>query len=123
MSRTLNTAIQITYAILLVVGALLYTLDVAYTEYVFAAGAVIAIVHTFIYAIQNRPSSIKQQAENGNRKSSADDRRTARLHGLHFIATLFLGVAAWLMIVHSSSWMPFMLIYALVVFFLSFRTK
>ena len=93
------------FAVLLVAGALLFSLDVPYAEFVFAAGALLAVIQAFVYAIQHRTT----------------DRRTARLHRLNFLATLSLGVAAWLMIRHNTSWVPFVLIYALVVFFLSFR--
>ena len=103
--KTLHGVLILLFAVLLVAGAVLYMFDVAYSEYVFAAGAVIAIVQAFVYALQNR----------------TDDRRTARLHRLNFVATLFLGVAAWLMFVRNTSWVPFVLIYAVIVFFLSFR--
>ena len=101
----IHTALIASFAVLLVAGALLFMFDVAYSEYICAAGAVLAIVQAFMYALQNR----------------TDDRRQARLHRLNFVATLFLGVAAWLMFMKNTSWMPFVLIYALVVFFLSFR--
>ncbi len=107
MNKTLHTVLIACFAVLLVAGALLQILGVAYSEYVFAAGAVLAIVQSFLYAIQNK----------------TDDRRIARLHRLQFVATLFLGVAAWLMFLHNNSWVPFVLIYALIVFFLSFRSK
>lgn len=106
-NKTLHTVLISLFAVLLVVGAALFVFDVQYSEYVFAAGAVLAIVQAFLYALQNR----------------TDERRTARLHRLNFIASLFLGVAAWLMFKHNTSWVPFTLIYALVVFFLSFRGK
>ena len=104
-SKTLHTVLIAVFAVLLVTGALLYMFDIPFAEYVFASGAVLAIVQAFVYALQNR----------------TDDRRTARLHRLNFVATLFLGVAAWLMFMHNTSWVPFVLIYAVIVFFLSFR--
>ena len=107
MNKRLHTILISVYALLLVVGAMLFTFDVKYSEYVFAAGAVMAIFQSFMYAIENK----------------TDDRRIARLHRLNFIATLFLGVAAWMMFIKSSSWVPFVLIYALIVFYLSFRGK
>ncbi len=103
----IHTILISVFAVLLVVGAVLFTLDIPYSEYIFAAGALVAMVQAFLYAIQNK----------------TDDKRTARLHGLNFVATLFLGVAAWFMFIHSTSWVPFVLIYALIVFFLSFRVK
>ncbi|MBR1808922.1 MAG: hypothetical protein IJ776_06010 [Paludibacteraceae bacterium] len=101
----LHTVLIAVFAVLLVAGAVLYMFDIPFAEYVFALGAVLAIVQSFVYALQNR----------------TDDRRIARLHRLNFVATLFLGVAAWLMFMRNTSWVPFVLIYAVIVFFLSFR--
>lgn len=101
----IHTILISVFAVLLVAGAVLFMFDVDYAEYIFAAGAVLAIVQSFVYAIQNK----------------TDDKRVARLHRLNFVATLFLGVAAWLMFMHNTSWVPFVLIYAVVVFFFSFR--
>lgn len=105
MNKKLHNILIAVYAILLVAGALLFTLDVQYAEYIFAAGAILAITQTFVYALQNR----------------TDNKRMARLHRLIFIATLFLGAAATMMFYHNTSWVPMVLIYAVVVFFLSFR--
>ena len=105
--KKIHTLVIVVYGILLVLGALLFTLDIAYSQYLFAAGAVLAILQTLVYAIQNR----------------TDDRREARLQRLNFIASLFLGVAAWLMFAGSNSWLPMVIIYAVVTFFLSFRGK
>ncbi len=104
--KRLHTILISVFALLLIAGALLFTLDIPYAEYVFAAGAVLAIMQAFVYALQNK----------------TDDRRIARLHRLNFVASLFLGVAAWLMFMHNTSWVPFVLIYALIVFFLSLRS-
>ena len=105
--KSIHTILISVFAVLLVAGAALYMFDIPYAEYIFAAGAVLAIVQAFVYAIQNR----------------TDDRRISRLHRLQFVATLFLGVAAWMMFMHNTSWVPFVLIYALIIFFLSFRQK
>lgn len=107
MKYNIHTILTIVYATLLVVGAILFIFDVHNSQYLFAIGAVLAIIQSILYALQNK----------------SDDRRIQRLHRLNFIASLFLGVAAWLMFQHNTSWVPFVIIYALVVFYLSFRTK
>lgn len=105
-NRLLHTVLTIVFALLLLSGAVLFMFDVPYAEYVFALGALLSIVQSFLYAIQNR----------------SVDCRIQRLHRLGFVASLFLGIAAWLMFMGNNSWVPFVLIYALVVFFLSFRS-
>lgn len=102
---TNHTQLIVTYMVFLVLGAILFIFDVAYSEYLFSLGTLLAIAHSLIYALQNR----------------SDDIRTQRLHRLNFIASLFLGVAAYLMFMHNTSWVVFVIIYAALIFFLSFR--
>ena len=105
--KKLHTILLSSAGVLLVIGAILFTLDVRYSEYIFAVGAVSAILQAFLYAIQNKTTN----------------HRLARLQRLYFIATLFLGVAAWFMFVNSNSWVPMVLIYVVISLFLSFRIK
>ncbi len=106
--------LQITYGALLVIGGASFMFDVPYSEHVFALGAVLAIVQTFLYAMQHKDDSV------GDKKL---DLQQARLHRLNFIASLFLGIAAWLMFRHDSSWVVLVLIYVVLTLYLSFRSK
>lgn len=100
-----HTILIYVFGLFLVAGAILFMFDIKYAEYIFSFGTLLAVIQAFIYAIQNRTT----------------DRRIQRLHRLYFVASLFLIVAAWFMFINNTSWVPFVVIYAMIVFFLSFR--
>lgn len=105
--KRLHTILITVFGALLLAGAFLRTFDLPFAEWVFLAGALLAVVQSFVFAMQNK----------------TDDRRESRLHLLNFVASLFLGVAAWMMWVDSNSWVVMLLCYVVVVLFLSFRGK
>lgn len=105
--KRLHTTLVTVFGALLLTGALLQTFDLPFAEWVFSTGALLAVVQSFGFAMQNK----------------TDNRRESRLHLLNFVASLFLGVAAWMMWVDSNSWVVMLLCYVVVVLFLSFRGK
>ncbi len=108
MMENLNhKALIIVFGVLLLAGAVMDLLRVPYAEIFFSVGAFLAVVQAFVYAITNK----------------TDDIRQARLHRLNFVASLFLGIAAYFMWIESSNWVVFTLVYVVIVLFLSFRAK
>ena len=95
------------YGILLIAGAVMSLLSVPYCAYIFTAGSVLAIAEAFWNAIENRTIELAQ----------------ARRHRLYFFASLSLGVASWYMLRGSNNWVPFALIWALVVLYLTLRSS
>lgn len=92
--------------VLTLTGAVLKVTDYLYSPYVFATGAALMVFcHTMI-AI----------------KTKDEDFRLRRITRLGFISSLFLVVAAYQMFTGANSWVAFLLIYALVTLFLSFRS-
>lgn len=73
---TIGTAV---YGVLLLTGALLAVFDVAFAVWVFASGAIWALVQTLVYALRNR----------------SDNWREARLHRLSFVASLLWHRSFW----------------------------
>lgn len=108
--KRLHTILQISYGVLLLVGAVLYFVRLGeagmmVAKYSFAAGAALAIFQTLLYAYQNR----------------TDDIREARRQRLMFIMAVFLGVGAWYMWMENMLWVGLMTVYAVGSFYLSFR--
>lgn len=91
--------------ILLLVGSLAHCFTYIWAPYVFAAGAVLMVVHSFLM-----DHDLRQK-----------DNRTMRLGRIGFMSTLMLLLAAYCMFVHSTSWVVFLLIYVLISLFVSFR--
>ncbi len=114
MNKINHKVLIITYGVLLVVGATLFMFDVPYAQCLFAVGAFLAVVQTFLYAIQHKDDTT------GDTKQ---DIQQARLHRLNFVASLFLGIAAWMMWINDSSWVVFVIIYVVITIYLSFRSK
>lgn len=94
------------YGVLLLAGALLFFFVPEAGKWLFASGAVVCIVVSFAQAIVNRTSKLAQ----------------SRRQRLFFIASLFLGVAAWFMFIGSTNWVVFALVWVVVVIYLSFRS-
>lgn len=107
MKNKLLLYLLIAAIVLLVIGGLAAVFDLFWGYIVFSTGALLAIVHSFLYAVNNK----------------TDDVRKARLQRLYFICTLFLGVAAWLMFIKNNAWVVMIIIFAVTTFFLSFRGK
>lgn len=105
--KHLHTILITVFGALLVAGALLKTFDLPFAEWVFAAGAVLAIIQSFTFAMQHKTQDLRQ----------------SRLHRLNFIASLFPGIGAWLMWVDENSWVVMLIVYIVLVTFLSFRGK
>ena len=105
--KRLHTIWISAYACLCAVGAVAQVLDAAWAKFVFAAGAALAIAQTFVYAMQNK----------------SEDITVARQQRLMFIASLFLGIAAWMMFTNDNAWIVMALCYAVIALYLSFRQK
>lgn len=88
-------------------GAIAQLININYSQYIFAFGAVVLIFYQFMIAINDKN----------------EDFRVHRLSRLSFIASLFLGLAAYFMFIHSNAWVVAVLIFALITLFLTFRTK
>jgi len=108
MKKINSTAVKgiiISFHVLLVAGALLKMFDVMYAWAVFAAGAVVAISFALRIAVENKTNDFRQ----------------SRLLRLHFLASLFLGVGAYLMSIDNTAWVVMLLVYAVLEFYFSFR--
>lgn len=105
MKKNVYTILTAIYGVLLVLGALLAVFDVPFAVWVFAPGALLAVAEAFAYALQNRSGNWRE----------------ARLHRLNFVASLFTGVAAWLLWKENNAWVVMLMVYVLLVLFLSFR--
>ena len=105
--KRIHSILQISYGVLLMVGAVSFLLRQQWGFNLYAAGAVLAVVQTLTYALQNR----------------TDDIREARQQRLMFILSLMLGVSAYYMYLGENMWVGFMAAYAVGTLFLSFRGK
>ncbi len=114
MDDKLHKYLIMVYGALLVAGAALFMFDVPYAQCFFSVGAFLAVVQTFTYAMQHKDDTT------GDKKT---DIQQARLHRLNFVASLFLGIAAWMMWIDETSWVVFVLIYVVLTLYLSFRSK
>ena len=105
--ETLHKVVIATYGILLLAGALLALFKVEGCAYVFLTGSILAIIEALWTAITQRSAELAQ----------------ARRHRLYFIASLFLGIAAWYMLRGSNNWVVMTLIWVVIVLYLSFRSS
>jgi hypothetical protein len=92
-------------ALLTSAGAIMRLLDVENSIYLFGIGSIIVI------AIQAKIALHK-----------TDDLRQQRLTRMGFTSSLLLGLGTYFMYVDSNAWVITLLIYALTIFFLSFRS-
>lgn len=90
----------------IVIGAITQIMNLAQAIYIFSFGALVVIVTQFFVALEKQTNNRKQ-----------------RLTRMSFISSLFLGLAAYFMFIHSNSWVVAVLIYALTTLYLSFRNK
>lgn len=100
-------AIQFFGSLFVLVGAAMKFFSVEFAQYIFAAGTGILLIVQVLFMAA----------------SKNEDKRIQRLHRLMFIATILLSAAAYFMFTGTVSWIPFVLAYALVSLFLSFRGK
>lgn len=81
--------------------------DKAVSFYIFSFGALLLIVSHFLYALNHKTK----------------DKRQERLSRISFVSSLFLIIAAYFMFTASNSWVVFVLIYALISLFTSYRIR
>ena len=105
--KSLHTYWILIFGILLVAGAVVSFFEPYTGSWIFAVGTALAVAQAFVYALNNR----------------TDDKRESRLLRLNFLATLFLVAATVMIFSNISGWIVMVLIYAVIVFFLSFRGK
>ena len=102
-----QAAATIITGILLITGAVMDIIDYDYAYIFFAAGALIAIIQSFTFAYKNRSTDI----------------RISRLHRINFLASLTLGIGAYMMYINSNSWVAMLILYVLITLFLAIRWK
>ncbi len=107
MKTKIHQIIFIVAGILTIAGAILQLSDFSYAPYVFTLGTLL-----LIYSHAQSVFSVRE-----------DGFRSRRLARLGIIASLMLLVADYLMFAGSNSWVIFLLIYALVTLYLSFRSE
>ncbi|MDL2289888.1 hypothetical protein LJB95_00600 [Paludibacteraceae bacterium OttesenSCG-928-F17] len=105
--QTVVQYLLIVAGILTLVGAVMHVFHSIFAPYIFTGGAILLVAGHAISAI-----SVK-----------SEDFRQRRLSRIGFIASLFLLVSSYLMFTQSNSWVVFLLIYAAITFYLSFRTE
>lgn len=101
-----QAVLTISSGLLLVIGAVMNMAGNDYDFCVFGAGALIAIVQSFVFAYKNRTTEI----------------RISRLHRINFLSTLTLGIGAYMMFTHSNSWVAMLILYVLIQIFLAIRS-
>lgn len=99
--------IFVSAGIITILGAIAQIADFQYAPYIFALGALLLIYSHFKNALA----------------ANEDNFRMRRLSRIGFISSLLLIIACYLMFVGSNAWVVFLLIYAAVTFFLSFRSE
>jgi len=90
---------------LTILGAFAHLFNIVYAPYVFSVGSAIIIYLQLMQALQSKAMSQRMQ----------------RLIRMGFLSSLLLGLAAYLMFVHSNSWVVAVLIYGVTTLFYSFR--
>ncbi len=110
----IHTYLIMVYGALLLLGSTLFVFDIPHSQWLFAAGALLAIVQTFVYAMQHKDDTT------GDTRS---DIQQARLHRLNFVASLFLGISAWMMFLDDNAWVSILLIYVTMTLYISFRSR
>lgn len=99
--------LQFIGSLLVLLGAALKFFTFDFSKYVFAGGtAVLLLVQVFFMV-----------------SSKNEDSKTQRFYRLMFLVTFLLVAAAYFMFTREGSWVPFVLAYAVVTLFLSFRNQ
>lgn len=99
--------LYISAIVLTLAGAVLHLVLVRFSTYIFSAGALLLIILHLINVF----------------KTKTEDKQQERLTRIGLIASLFLALAAYFMFKDSNSWVVAVLLYALITFYISFRTK
>lgn len=105
MEKKIQT-LYVIASILLIVSSAAYFFDVPYSEYAFAASVVALLVQKLMV--------------NGKSFKTTDFRKK-RLLRLEFYSMAVLILATYSMITDKTYWIPLVLLYAVVVIFLSYR--
>ncbi|NDV47639.1 hypothetical protein D0T49_11335 [Paludibacter sp. 221] len=103
--NNITQVIFIIGGILTIIGAILQIINYVYAPFVFSGGGLL-LVYCHVM------NSFAQKE---------DDFRSRRLSRIGFISSLLLILSAYLMFTGSNSWVVFLLIYAAISLFLSFR--
>lgn len=90
-----------------IVGAIAEVANIQYAPFIFALGTLL-----LIYSHLNNIFS-----------ADDDNFRMRRISRIGFISSLMLIISNYFMFTDSSAWVVFLLIYAVVTFFLSFRSE
>lgn len=98
------TFLTIVFSLLLLIGTLAQIMDWKYAPYVFALGTVLAVMTALLQA-----------------RLFTENKRLHRLGRIHFLSSLMLCLATYCMFIYSNSWVVFLLIYAVVTLFLTYR--
>ncbi len=99
--------LQFLGSLAVLVGAALKFFDFDFAKYVFASGTGLLLIVQVLYMIL----------------SKNEDQKNQRIYRLMLFVTLLLVAAAYVMFTRITSWVPFVLAYALGTLFLSFRNK
>ncbi len=92
---------------LTIAGAIAQIAEFKYTPYIFASGSIL-LIYSHLKVIFSRKE---------------DNFRLKRLSRIGFISSLMLIIANYFMFTGSNAWVVFLLIYAITIFFLSFRSE
>ncbi|MGC3978564.1 MAG: hypothetical protein QM751_10260 [Paludibacteraceae bacterium] len=107
MKKNNLSILQFVGSLLVLMGAVLKFVELNFADYVFSGGVVILFMaHIFLMST-----------------SKNEELRVQRAHRLMLLATFLLGAAAYFMFTGKLSWIPFVLAYAVISLYLSFRIK
>lgn len=93
-------------SMVLIISSATYFFKLSYSEFFFAAAVAALLAHKLIV---------------NSKKTKSTDFRKKRLLRLEFYSLAILILAAYSMITDKSYWIPLVLIYAVVVLFLTYR--
>lgn len=98
---------QLVASLFVLVGVGMKFADISSAVYLFSVGVLGLFVLQIMYAVETKDAPLQVK----------------RIAGLMFVATVMLGLGAYLMFVGSGYWVVMVLLYALISFYLSFRGK
>lgn len=101
------SVIQFLGSLAVLIGAVLKFVNFNFANYIFAGGVILLFAVQITYLTKSDRNNIQKQ----------------RIHRLMILATSLLGVASYFMFTGGYSWVPFVLAYAVVSLYLSFRDK
>lgn len=108
MRKNNLSMIQFAGSLLVLVGAALKFFQFEFANYIFVLGAALLLGLQTFYV---------------SKSGEETDLQAKRLIRLMFIASLFLGIAAYFMFTGKNTWVPLLLAYALISLYISFRSK